>query len=390
MTARAAIIGLGMSGPTRSEARPAYAFAKEAIDRALTDAGVPRTDVDGLLICRSGAASDADLDLSIRDDAGLAHLKLLNLLYGEGTSAAQTVQAAALAIAAGLVRFVVCVFADAPVVPNRPSGRSFGRIKTVKGVAGLRYCAGLFGGGALYALAARRHMHDYGTAPEHLGAVAVAARQWAAMNPQAMLRNPLTLQDYLAARWVVEPLRLFDFAIPVNGAIALVLTAADRACDHPRPPVYVRGMSQGHVAGVDRLRFDDASLDGIVRARDALLHDSGLSLDHINVCQIYDAFSFATIAVLEAYGFCARGEGGPFAASGAIAPGGALPTNTGGGHLSAHYLQGMTPIAEGVIQARGEAGERQCENWDFVLVTNEGGRFDHHAALILSPHKDAT
>lgn len=128
---------------------------------------------------------------------------------------------------------------------------------------------------------------------------------------------------------------------------------------------------------------------GAARARDIAFGMAGITLADVDQCQIYDAFSYITLLTLEEYGFCQKGEGGPFVASGVTGPGGALPTNTGGGHLSGFYLQGMTPVAEAVIQARGQAGERQCARHDIVLVTNEGGRFDHHACLVLSPHPGA-
>lgn len=387
MRAPAAVVGLGMSGPSRSDYRPAYAFACEAIAIALEDSGLRREDVDGLLISRSGASSDADLSLALRDDAGLGKLSMLSLVYGEGTSAAQTLQMAALAIAAGQARTVVCVYADAPVKEGKPARSSFGRVKSLQRMDGLRYAAGLFGGAALYGLATRRHMYLYGLKPSELAAVAISTRQWAQRNPRAVFRSPLDLDDYLAARWIVEPLRLFDCAVPVNGGIAVVLTSPDRAPDLQQMPVYIRGMGQGHSAEADRIRYEASTFDAARVARDQALVAAGITLGDIDVCEIYDAFSFIPIAMLEAYGFCALGEGGAFVASGAVGPGGSLPMNTGGGHLSAHYLQGMTPIVEAVEQVRGTAGERQCARNDFVLVTNEGGRFDHHANLIFSPHR---
>lgn len=385
----AAITGLGLAGLTRDAAGPAHVLARQAVAAAVQDAGLGLRDLDGLVICRSGAASEADLGLALQRMLSLQNLALLQVLQGEGTSVVQALQTAAMAVDAGLARHVAVVFADAPMQPDKRASESFGRVKTSRGFGGLRYSAGLVGGAAMHAMAARRHMALYGTTHEHLGAVAVHTRCWALLNPQAALRTELTLDQYLAARWIAEPLRLFDCAMPVNGGIAVVVSAADRAKDMAQPPVYLRGFGQGHPGTPDQRGFEPLVHSGAAQARDTALRMAGIGLGDIDLCQIYDAFSYLTLVTLEEYGFCAKGEGGPFVASGATGPGGSLPTNTGGGHLSGFYLQGMTPVAEGVLQARGAAGARQCARHDMVLVTNEGGRLDHHACLILSPHHPA-
>lgn len=389
MSAHAAITGLGMAGLRRDTPGPPDSLACQAVVAAVADAGLPLHGLDGLIVCRSGAASESVLGLALQRSLALRDLRLLQVLHGEGTSVVQAVQTAAMAVSQGLVRHVAVVFADAPVQAQQRAGASFGRVKSSHGIAGLRYSAGLFGGAAVHALAARRHMALYGTREEHFAAVAVQTRQWAQMNPQAMLREPLTMEAHLAARWVAEPLRLFDCAMPVNGGVAVVVSGAAEATALRQPPVFVRGFGQGHPGMPSQRGFEPEVSSGAAQARDTALRMAGITLADIGICQIYDAFSYLTLLTLEAYGFCAKGEGGPFVASGAIGPGGSLPTNTGGGHLSGFYLQGMTPLAEGVVQARGQAGERQCARNDMVLVTNEGGRLDHHACLLLSPHAPA-
>lgn len=362
-------------------------LALQAVQAAVADAGLALTQVDGLIVCRSGAASEKDLGLALQRSLGLRNLALLQVVHGEGTSAVQAVQTAALAVQAGMARHVVCVFADAPVLPGKPSHQSFGRIKTPAGIAGLRYAAGLFGGAAVYAMAARRHMALFGTRQEDLGAIAVQTRKWAMLNPQALLRTELTLEDYLAARWIAEPLRLYDCAMPANGGIAVVVSRGEQAPDMPQPPVYVAGFGQGHPGTPERRGYEPEVHSGAALARDVAFSMAGIGLGDIDICQFYDAFSYIPLVTLEDYGFCAKGEGGPFVASGVTGPGGRLPMNTGGGHLSGYYLQGMTPVCEGVLQARGQAGERQCDRHETVLVTNEGGRFDYHACVVLSTHR---
>jgi acetyl-CoA acetyltransferase len=304
-----------------------------------------------------------------------------------GASSIAAIHTAALAVSAGLASAVACVFADAPIKPGRPSRESFGRVKTSRGIDGLRYSAGLFGGPAVYALAARRYMAAYGATSESLAAVALAARAWAQANPRAVFRSPLTREDYFASRWIVEPFRLYDCAVPVNGAIAVIVTTAERAADLAQTPVHLLGAGQGHRGEPDRRGHEPSLSSGGGLAKATAFRMAGVETADIDVCQIYDAFTYSTLVTLEEYGFCGRGEAKDFVLDGAIAPGGRLPVNTGGGHLSGYYLQGMTPVSEAVLQARGDAGARQCARHDLVLATNDGGRFEHHACLVMSRHR---
>lgn len=384
---RAAISGLGLSGISRTEPATARVLAIRAIRAAVDDAGLSADQVDGLIVTRSGAASADAYDLDLARNAGLQDLRLLQVLHAEGTSAVQAVQAAALAVTLGSARHVVCVFADAALKPRKRASESFGRIKSVEGMAGLRYTAGAIGGIASHALVARRHMTDHGTTRRQLGAVAVSARRWAESNPLAVMRKPLSIDDYLAARWIAEPFCLFDCAMPVNGGIAVVVSAREAARDLRHPPVHVLGAGQGHRGLPDHGAFDDV-LTGAALAGRGAFAQAGVAARDIQLCEFYDAFTINTLVMLEQYGFCKPGEAGPMAEDGAIAPGGRLPVNTGGGHLSGYYLQGMTPVSEAVMQVRGEAGERQCARHDLALVTGEGGRLDHHACLVLG--SDAT
>jgi acetyl-CoA acetyltransferase len=161
----------------------------------------------------------------------------------------------------------------------------------------------------------------------------------------------------------------------------VIVSAADSARDLARPPVYVRGLAQAH-----QLEWDDEAPSLAQRSSAAAFAIAGCAPSDITLCELYDCYTFTVIATLEDYGFCKRGEGGPFAASGALAPGGNLPTNTGGGMLSGYYMWGMTPISEAVIQARGDGGARQANRRDLIAVSGNGGFFNYHATLVLSPH----
>ncbi len=276
-------------------------------------------------------------------------------------------------------------FSDAPLKLLAPkdgaAGRGSGSAAAYGFGRGLDAAYGEFGVNAMYAMVARRHMHLYGTTNDHLGAIAVAERQWANKNPQAQFHDtPMSLDDYRRSRWVVEPFHLFDCCLVSNGGIAVIVTSAERARDLRGPPVTIRGMAQGHPGGdpVETLT------SGAVLCKDAALAMAYMALSDIDVVELYDCYTFTVLVCLEDYGFCKKGEGGAFVADGRIGPGGALPVNTGGGQLSSFYMWGMTPISEAVIQLRGDGGERQVPDAEVALVSGNGGILSTHSTLILA------
>jgi acetyl-CoA acetyltransferase len=283
---------------------------------------------------------------------------------------------------------VACVWADAPLRPGRGAGESYGQAgRAQPGWRGLLAAGGVTGANQMYALAARRHMNAYGTTSEQLGHIAVAQRQWAALNPRAQLRDPVTLDDYLASRWIAEPFRLLDCCLVSNGGIAVIVTSAERAASLAQPPVHLLGWAQSH-PGHSLGRHDDFGLvSGAARSGPAALAMAGVGLADIDVVELYDCYTYTVLVTLEDYGFCAKGEGGPFAASGVLGPQGKLRLNTGGGQLSSYYMWGMTPLSEAVIQARGQGGDRQADRHELVLVSGNGGMLDHHSTLVLSAER---
>jgi acetyl-CoA acetyltransferase len=235
----------------------------------------------------------------------------------------------------------------------------------------------------MYALAARRHMLAYGTTCEQLGMIAVAQRAWAALNPLAQLREPISLDDYLGSRWIAEPFRLLDCCLISNGGIAVIVTSAERAAELRQPAVHVLGWGQAH-PGYTMARGSDFGLvSGATQSGPAALKMAGVTLADIDVAELYDCYTYTVLITLEDYGFCAKGEGGAFVQSGVLGPGGPLAVNTGGGQLSSYYMWGMTPLSEAVIQARGQAGQRQRPRSDLVLVSGNGGVLDYHSTLVL-------
>jgi acetyl-CoA acetyltransferase len=382
----AAIAGLGITDVGKVFGRSAADFAADAVRLAVSDAGLALSDVDGLLL--SNGASGG-VDFRLQKELGLRDLKIMTEVSAFGATAISQIQYAAMAVATGLATAVACVHADAPLPgPGVPSGevyRARARDRNPGGFGALATAGGVRGPNGGYALAARRHMERFGTTSDQFGAVAVGQRAWASMNPRARFRDPITIEDHQSSRWVVEPLHLLDCCMVSNGGVALVVTRSDRARDLAQPPVHIWGAAQSHPGYTMATGCDFGLVSGAALAGPAAMAMAGVTVQDIDVCEIYDCYSYTVVVSIEDYGFCAKGEGGPFAQSGALGPGGTLPTNTGGGQLSSYYLWGMTPLSEAVIQARGQAGERQVRAHDVVLVSGNGGTLDHHATLILSP-----
>jgi acetyl-CoA acetyltransferase len=389
LKARAAITGLGISEMGRVYGHDAQHFAAEAIQRAVADAGLKKEQIDGLLVNAGVSPLGGMGGVGLQNYLGLTNLRLLSSMNVGGATANVMVQYAAMNVIHGLANHVVCVFGDAPLRQGRGGGAAYatmGRSVRPSGMTGLYSAFGVFGVNAHYALAARRHMAMYGTTNDHFGAIAVAERQWATMNPLAEHREPITMEDYHASRWVAEPLHLLDCCLVSNGGVAVVVSRADEAKDLRQPPAYIWGMGQGHPGDMRRRGWDVETQTGAPMSKEKAFAMAGIGVQDVDVLQAYDCYTYTVLVTLEDYGFCEKGEGGPFVADGKLGPGGALPTNTGGGQLSAYYMWGMTPLSEGVIQARGQGGERQVPKHDVVLVTGNGGILDHHSTLVLSPH----
>ncbi|POM23906.1 thiolase [Actinomadura rubteroloni] len=380
----AAIAGLGMTELGKVYGRSPRRLAADAVRLAAADAGLDLADLDGLIVSHGLGGSPG---IELAETLGLRDLRLLTKMDSFGATAGAMVSYAAMSVLSGAATTVACVFADAPLQPQQSSGSAYQRdAREWYGFGGMTAALGLRSVNAYYALAAQRHMARYGTTSEQLGAIAVGTRQWAARNPLAQMREPITLADHQASRWVAEPLHLLDCCLVSNGAIAVIVTGADRAASLARPPVHLWGWGQGH-PGHPRERGSGFGLTtGAAVSGPIAMKMAGVTVDDVDVCQLYDCYTYTVLVSLEDYGFCAKGEGGAFAASGALAPGGSLPTNTGGGQLSGYYMWGMTPLSEAVIQARGDGGERQAPANDVLLVSGNGGILDHHSTLILSPH----
>jgi acetyl-CoA acetyltransferase len=350
--AEVALVGLGFSEMGKVFGRGAAVLAGDAIVDACVDAGVGLGEVDGLL---TNAGVGEGIGLWLHRELGLRQLRLLSEMQGYGSSAGAMVATAAMAIAAGTASMVACVFADTPLSQQRGAGAAYAASgpQVPRGFGALPGAVGLFGANPYYALAARRHMETYGTTSEQFGHIAIAARQWAARNPLAQMRQPITLADHQASRMIADPLHLLDCCLVSNGAIAVLVTATDRAAHLAQPPVHLLGWAQAHPGYTLHRGSEFGLVSGAAQSGPAALKMAGVGVEDVDVRELYDCYTYTTLITLEDYGFCAKGEGGPFAASGAIDKGGSLPINTSGGHLSEGYIHGLNHIVEGVRQIRG-------------------------------------
>jgi acetyl-CoA acetyltransferase len=235
----------------------------------------------------------------------------------------------------------------------------------------------------MHAFGARRHMARYGTRREHFGAIATAFREHASRNPQAQKRAPMTLEDYLNARLIVDPFGLFDCSLVSDGAGAVVITSAERAKDLRQHPVLISGFGfQNNLRGW--FHEDHMVNTAAQQASAAAYAMAGVGPQDVDTAQIYDCFTYMVLTQLEDYGFCKKGEGGDFVASGALRLDGALPTNTSGGQLSESHVEGMLQPVEAVRQLRHSYGpDRQVKAAEVAVVSGHGGNTVCHSSLVL-------
>jgi acetyl-CoA acetyltransferase len=382
----AAIVGLGLTAMSVAPGGAPDELAAEALRRAVGDAGLRLADIDGLLVSSSQGVRPERVGVALARSGGLDRLHLLEHVEIKGATPVAMLQRADRAVRGGMARAVACVFADAPLQAGSSAGSTYAHSGGRSGLRGLERASGLLGSVPTFALMAARYLDRNGATEDDLGAVACTTRAWAVHNPDAVVRQPLDAAGYAASPMVATPLRRADCARPVNGAAAIVV-AARGVGDGRWPPVYVQGMAQWHPCRRRRAPEESwfaAGPDaGAREAVDEVLRQAGRRRSDVDVLEISDPFTIVSLGLLEAYGFCDWGQAGAFVRSGETGPGGALPTNTGGGQLSGFYLQGMTPLVEAIVQLRGAGEGRQVPGAATALVGAVGGRVDHHALVVL-------
>lgn len=369
---RHAIIGLGVTDQGRIPGKSSIDLRLESLRAAVDDAGIGMRDVSGY-VYQPGSVELGGYCLpgEVPKLMGMPTKFVWNV-QGGGTSAMLAIMAACAAIDAGVCDYVAVGYGDTMLSSSVVVGAS-GMLGSVSYDTMGAY--GMYSPGADHALAARRHMHEYGTTKEQLGAVALNARQYANLRPDAYMHDrPLTMDQYLASRRIADPLNKFDNCLIADGGCAFIVTSAERAKDSRKTPVWIEGMGFGHSIA-EAFRGDSYRHSAIKAAGASALGRAGLSAQDIDVAQIYDCFTITVLMALEGFGFCGVGEGGPFAAAGNLALDGAIPTNTAGGELAWGYMQGFTPIVEAIRQLRGESGPTQVANAETCLISGHGGTY---------------
>jgi acetyl-CoA acetyltransferase len=344
----------------------------QAAGAALAEAGIAREEVDALFSASSFLATP---NLHVGEYLGIRPRYSDGNNYGGASFVGHLLHAAA-AIEAGLAEVALVTYGS-----TQRSGGGFAspnRLSAWEAPFAPRWPL------TMYALAASRHMHEFGTTAEQLAEVAVAARQWAQLNPKAFAREPLTVAEVLASRTISTPLHLLDCCLVTDGGGALVLTSAARAREAPKPAAYLLGAAEAHWHR-DISQMPDLTVTAASESGPRAFAMAGLGPADVDHLGLYDAFTINPILFLEDLGFCAKGEGGEFVGGGRIAPGGELAVNTNGGGLSYCHpgMYGIFLVIEAVRQLRGEAGERQREGVEVALVHGNGGVLSAQATALL-------
>jgi len=378
MSGDVAIIGMGETPYSRARAdkgevvMSAEQYTAWAVSLALEEAGLTKGDMDGqgLAVIGSEWPHSEIWSAEVAQNLGFRPKLLLRGDFG-GENAVELVIQAAAAIRSGLVDYVVAVGGDSPMTP-------FGAQTSRSWRYDIDYMKpfGLMGFVTLAGLMMNRHMSAYGTKVEHFGKIAVTQREHARLNPNAYVKAPLTIEDYMKSRVLSDPLRLLDSVMFVNGGLAVVMAGRGKASGAPKQPVYITGYGMVHNYAEGDPAMPDVTTTGVkVAARDAL-QMAGLGSGDLDFLQLYDDFTGAVLMQIEDIGFCAKGEGGRFVERTDMSYRGEVPVNTGGGLLSngqPGMAAGFVHLVEAVRQLRGEAVNRQVNGARAGLVSGLGG-----------------
>ena len=354
-----AVIGVGNTKYGNFPEIDDYGLAAHAFRNAVNDCGIDKNKIDGMLVSRIPYYARMGEVLGINPRWTIT-------LPGHGRMSGMGIIEAATAIAAGHCDYVALLYANI----GRSRRVNYGGDES----PGTWDPWGFTSPGAAHAMAFRRHMEMYGTTTRQLAEVSVAVRYHACLNPDAVMRNPITIEDHESARFITAPLRLLDYCLINDGAVCLILTSKERAKDFAKPPVLISGFgaqetfSPSSIANYDM----DFWYPAISAAGKQAYEMAGVTHRDVNALMCYDNFSPTVLFSLEGLGFCGRGESGQFVEDGALCLGGRLPVNTDGGHLSNSYMQGWGLNVEAVRQLRGECGARQipdCEVVQYVQST---------------------
>ncbi len=370
-----AIVGVGATEQGKVPGSSSLSLAVDAFKRALDDSGLRKEQIDGLLTLPGQTTPEGPLNyLRLGETLGI-NPGFTGTMNMGGSTAGALVQMAVLAVNAGMASHVACVFGDAAATGG-------GKFDRAQGWGDSSSIWGYMSAAANSAITAARHMAVYGSTSRQLGEIAVACRYHASLNPGAVMRKPITVDDHQASRWVVEPLHLLDCCLVSDGGVCVIVSSAERARDLKQPPVPISGFGQSYTT--QNLCSEDwwyaphrkrAVVDAYAMA--------GVGPSDVDVAQLYDNFTISVMLWLEHAGFCKPGEGGAFCEGGRIRLGGELPVNTAGGNLSESFMEGWLHIVEGTRQMRGQCDLRQVAGAEVGLVTGRGQAINCANALVL-------
>lgn len=377
---KACIVGIGETAYRRRNTQPAPQMVFEAVQKACDDAGIRVQDIDGIVQMSGGEVHNVSAK-DVQQNFGIKDLKFLATApVGAGTAVAGAAGIATMALDAGMCSNVIVWHLNDWGVSTFSPGASH---DVDHHKHDFETPFGWYGQPAHLAMCARRHMAEFGTRSEQLGSIAVKLREHAGLHGNAVYTDPITLDQYMACRFVAEPLRIYDCCVIADGAGAFVMTTPDRAKDLRKPPVYFMGLG---MATNDRgwywAQQPDLTHTWAVHSAPRAYEMAGVGPEDIDFLQAYDCFTWVVLSTIEDHGFCAKGEGGAFVEGGSnIGINGRLPVNTSGGMLSQAYLQGMNHLCEGVRQLRGEGAATQIPDAEIGLIGGYAGLA--YASLIL-------
>lgn len=384
MKNQACIVGIGETKYSRGEGSgmTLLGLQLQAAAKAIADAGLKNAQIDGIMPFPTLGNAE-----SFAANLGCSNLRFAVTVHMGGASPVASLQSAAMAVTTGAADYVLILGGWNGYSGARARQLVSQDISSLPGGAIARdyYLPfGLTAPPQWYSLMARRHMHEYGTKSEQLGAIAIAMRKHAQLNTNAVMRGrTMTLDDYLASPMLADPYRLFDCCLETDGAAALVVTSAARARDLKKSPVSILGVAAGQPYPADEItNRKDIFRTGLTSAAPEAFAQAGVTPKDVDFAQIYDCFTFEVLQQIEEVGFCKRGEGGAFVEGGRIELGGELPINTHGGLLSEAHVLGMNHIVEAVRQLRGAAGERQVKDAELGVVTGWGDFGDGSIAIL--------
>ena len=376
---KACLTGIGETAYLRGSSKSAFELQIEASLKAIADAGLKPQQIDGVIPIGivSGTADD------FIDNFGITDLRFSAVVPHGGASPVMALQAAAAAVAAGACHHVLITFGRNVSAAAHKAGARIHSMPQFHYVTEFEHPMGASAPAQLYAPMARRHMALYGTTVAQFGEVAVAMREHALLNDNAVMKKPITLEDHCNSRMISDPFRLLDCSLESDGGAAVIVSSAEAAADLRHHRVFIAGVAEGHPdsPGSITQRPDMTSL-GLAKAAPRAFAMAGVKPADIQLTQIYDCFTYAVIRQLEDLGFCAKGEGGPFVEGGRLRLSGALPTNTHGGLLSQAHVWGLNHVVELVRQLRGDAGRAQVPGAELGLVTGYGDMGDGAVAIM--------